>query len=185
MYLISLYLDNDADENISRFIKKVASATGNTFMTDNNVPPHITIAAFEARNDKIAARVFEKVYANILTRLDVLSNREKDCTDITYVSVGMFLPYVLYITPVLNEYLHTICASIYDVISHEEGILPNKYYEPFSYLPHTTIGKKLSEEEMKMAIDIMRNSFVPFLAKIKRIGLAKPNPHRDIVMYDI
>ena len=39
MYLISVYFDEQANKNLQRYINIIADKTGNTFMTDNNVPP--------------------------------------------------------------------------------------------------------------------------------------------------
>lgn len=45
MYLVSIYFDEKTDVKLRNLIDKVARETENTFMPDNNVPPHITIAA--------------------------------------------------------------------------------------------------------------------------------------------
>ena len=47
MYLISIYFDDKTNKIIRNYINQVAKATGNSFMLDGNVPPHITISAFE------------------------------------------------------------------------------------------------------------------------------------------
>ena len=43
MYLISAYFDEHTTRQLQRFIDAVAQNTGNTYMIDNNVPPHLTI----------------------------------------------------------------------------------------------------------------------------------------------
>ena len=43
MYLVSVYFDDKSNKIISDYINKIAQKTGNTFMTDNHVPPHLTI----------------------------------------------------------------------------------------------------------------------------------------------
>jgi hypothetical protein len=92
---------------------------------------------------------------------------------------------VIHITPVLNEYLHNISTTIYNEISEKDNISINRFYVPFSYMPHATIAKKLDSEQMRAAFEIMQKSFVPFNATVERIGLAKPNPHRDILMFEL
>lgn len=39
MYLVSVYFDDKSNKIISDYINKIAQKTGNTFMTDNHVPP--------------------------------------------------------------------------------------------------------------------------------------------------
>ena len=54
MYLISIYFDPKTNKKIQQYINKVARQTGNTFMLDGNVPPHITISAFETIDEQAA-----------------------------------------------------------------------------------------------------------------------------------
>ncbi len=48
MYLVSAYFDEESDRIIRRHIDRVADKTGNSFMLDNAVPPHMTISSLEA-----------------------------------------------------------------------------------------------------------------------------------------
>ena len=61
MYLISIYFDDDSNRIIQNYINNVATATGNRFMLDNNVPPHITIGAFNTRSEAEAIAIFNRV----------------------------------------------------------------------------------------------------------------------------
>ena len=47
MYLISLYFDEKIEKTIQQLIDKVAEKSGNKYMIEGRVPPHITISAFE------------------------------------------------------------------------------------------------------------------------------------------
>jgi hypothetical protein len=38
MYLVSVYFDKTAEHILQRYINKIAEKSGNSFMTDNNVP---------------------------------------------------------------------------------------------------------------------------------------------------
>lgn len=61
MYLISIYFDNETEERLNLLIQRVAKVTGNQFMLDNQVPPHITVASVETKHeDELSARI-EKV----------------------------------------------------------------------------------------------------------------------------
>lgn len=173
MYLVSIYFEEKTNKQIQRYINKVAEKTGNTFMVDGNVPPHITVSAFETTNVDVAIQALEKVVKQI----------ESD--EITWASAGQFFPYVMYISPVLNQYLHDMVQKIFDGLKDIDGIVISPQYQPFQWIPHTTIGKKLSKEEMKTAFQVMQDSFGVFDGKVVRIGLAKPNPHRDIASWEL
>lgn len=172
MYLISVYFDKKTENQIQSYINDVASACGNLFMVDNEVPPHITISAFETLHEKEVLEVLNSAFANIK------GNK------IEWVTVGTF-PTVIFIQPVLNEYLHNISSAIYEIISQIPDTKVSKYYKPFSWLPHATIAKQLSEEEMRKAFEVLQKSFVAFEGKVVRIELAKKNPYRVIASWEV
>lgn len=175
MYLISIYFDKETNKKIKSYINAVAKHTGNTYMLDAEVPPHITISSVEAQLEKE-----EEIIRQLENCVKELAKGK-----IQWVSVGAFLPYVLYLTPVLNEYLYGISAIVYENLEEVEGISISKYYRPFQWLPHTTIGKKLSQEEMRKAFEVMQNQFAPFSGTVTKIGLAKTNPYQDIVTFEL
>lgn len=173
MYLVSIYFDEKTNKQIQRYINKIAEVTANQYMIEGNVPPHITISAFETANEGQAIESFHTI-AKQLQRGELM-----------WASVGQFLPYVMYIAPVLNRYLHDMSTKVYETFLKVEGVKISPYYQPFQWLPHTTVGKKLSKEEMQVAFQIMQDSFGAFEGQVVRIGLAKPNPHRDIASWEL
>lgn len=173
MYLVSLYFDEKTDKTIQRYIDKVAEKTGNTFMLDGNVPPHLTISAFETKQEKEC----------IIFLDDVVSRMKRG--KLQWVSVGGFLPYVIYIAPVLNEYLHKLIEKTYEVIKTVPETKMSPYYKPFHCLPHTTIGKKLTKQEMQMAFEVMQSQFQVLEGTVTKIGLASTNPYREIKTWEL
>lgn len=173
MYLVSVYFDEKTNSRIRQLIKKVAGESGNTYMLDASVPPHITISGFETRREN---EVIEKLG-------QVLASQEHGM--LTWVGIGAFFHNVIYIEPVLNEYLHKLSVVVHESIVPIEETQIRRYYQPFQWLPHTTIGKKLSEEEMIKAFAVLQKSFGVFEGRVIRIGLAKTNPYRDIASWDL
>ena len=172
MYLVSVYFDKKTEHQIQSYINDVANSCGNTFMNDHSVPPHMTITAVESIHEK-----------NLVEAIDcVISNITKN--KIEWVTVGIF-PAVIFIQPVLNEYLHNLSSVIYDSIKDVENTKVSKYYKPFSWIPHATIAKQLSEEEMGKAFDVLQKSFGVFEGEIVRVELAKKNPYRVIASWEL
>lgn len=168
MYFISLYFDKKTNNHIQRYIDQVAKSSGNKFMTENNVPPHITISSFEmGDNDEIIEKLRKK--AEILCR-----------GEITLCSVGLFLPSVLYITPVLNNYLQNLSKNFYNIFLQDKNVSVSPYYRPMQWFPHVTVGKKLSKEEMIRGIRALQEEFGMFKGEVKYVGLAKTNPYKEI-----
>lgn len=173
MYLVSIYFDEKANGRIQKYIDQVARNSGNHYMLEGNVPPHITICAFEARSEERVAQQLQEVFSKIPKGT------------IQWASAGAFFPYVLYIAPVLNEYLHELSTSVSESLKQMEEVKISPFYKPFQWLPHTTIGKKLSKEEMQKGFGVLQESFGMFQGEVVKIGLAKTNPYRDIVSMDL
>ena len=173
MYLVSLYFDNKSAVKIQGFINKVAAKSGNNFMTYNNVPPHITIASFQTNEE-------DKV-------IEILDKRSKDIDRgmITWASIGIFKSSVVFLAPVLNEYLHNLSVSIYEGISLIENIYINEHYLPFNWMPHTTIAKKLTKEELMLAVQELEKNFTIFSGMVTRIELSKTNPYEEIITWNL
>lgn len=173
MYLISIYFDEKTNKRIQGYINQIATKSGNLFMVDGKVPPHITISAFETRDEDNAVKALEKATKDLKKGL------------LQWVSVGVFLPGVIYIAPVLNEYLHSMSEKVYESLSYLEDISISKYYRPYQWMPHTTVGKQLTKEEMAKAFETLNNQFGVFEGTVTHIGMAKTNPYRDIVLYEL
>lgn len=173
MYLISIYFDEKTDKHIRKLMKQVAEKTGNTFMIDNDIPPHITIVAMETRDEDGAIATLDKCVAQLKQG------------DLRIVSVGAFLPQVIYLEPVLNEYLHNLAVALNEELKGLPDTKISTCYQPFSWLPHITIGKQLTEKQMRMAFEVLQKYFVPITGCITKIGIAKPNPHRDLKIWDL
>ena len=171
MYLISIYFDEKTDRKIRGYMEKIAERTGNGFMVDNHVPPHITVAAIETKHEDLV--------------MERLGSMDVHAGGIQFVSVGSFVPQVLYLEPVLNRYLHELSVKVSEAVKDIPETIISSYYQPFGWLPHCTLGKQLTKEQALEAFSIMQNSFAPFEGKVTRIGLAVTNPHRDIGVWEI
>ena len=170
MYLISAYFDTNTDKNMQSLIDEIARVTGNTFMTDGKIPPHITLLAFEAKDETKVVEMFKE---NV-SKLEIGA--------LFFAAIGALKGQVIYVEPVLNEYLCNLSDFFYEIYKDTPDIKFSPYYKPYSWMPHLSVGKHLDEEQMRHAFDVMLKRFAPFTGNITRIGIAKTNPHRDIVI---
>ena len=173
MYLISIYFDEKTNKKIRNLINHVAQKTGNHFMSEHHVPPHITVAAIETKKEQ-----------EVIGCLEIIAQGLQAET-IQWVSVGAFLPQVIYIEPVLNAYLHELSELLFQELSKIQETIVNPYYRPFGWIPHCTIGKQLTKEQMQQAFAILQNKFTPFTGNVVKLGIAKTNPHRDIKVWEL
>ena len=62
MYLISAYFDKKTTKILQKYIDRIARETGNIFMTQNHVPPHMTISAIEARTVEVLVPAMDALH---------------------------------------------------------------------------------------------------------------------------
>ena len=173
MYLISIYFDEKTNKILQRYIDRIAEKSGNYFMIENKVPPHMTIASIEARNVNVLKPAFEDL------------NGKLCAGNMKVVSIGQLFPYVLYATPVMNQKLFDLSGEIYKAFCDIPETTLSEYYKPFSWLPHITLGKTLDKVQMQKAFQAMQESFVPFTAQFDEIGMAKVNPPEDVARFKL
>ena len=65
MYLISIYFDEKTEQVMQSYINQVAKATGNTFMLDNNIPPHITLLGFQGKDEQELVKILDESIEDI------------------------------------------------------------------------------------------------------------------------
>lgn len=171
MYLVSIYFDKVSTKRIQTLIDQIATTSDNHYMIEKQVPPHMTLSAIEARSVDI-----------LIPAIKQLEGRLQSGT-IQFVTVGQLFPYVLYTMPVLNPYLQELALQISDVVSGIPETTVSKYYRPQSWLPHVTLAKTLSKEEMQRAFSVVQEKFSVFQAQVTEIGLAKVNPHNDVLRF--
>ena len=171
MYLISIYFDETTEKRISSYMKQIGKATGNNAMLD--VPPHITIAAFQTEAESVAREIFLQGAQNLKPG------------SVQWVSVGAFLPSVIYIAPVLNEYLHELSETYNREVTNMQEVTVDRKYMPYSWLPHSTLAKRLSKEQLALAFEVMQKQFGPFSGMVTKIGLAKTNPYTDLEVINL
>ena len=174
MYLVSAYFDDKTNRILQGYIDRIASQTGNTFMLDNDVPPHMTISQIEARSAEVLIPAFEGLEEQTLC-----------AGQIQIASVGQLLPYVIYAAPVLNRYLQGLSETVHAAFSDIEDTSISRYYRPFSWMPHITLGKKLGREQMRQAFEVMQGAFTVCEGSIVRLGLSEVNPHRDLKVMEL
>ena len=169
MYLVSIYFDEKTTSRMQGYITQVAKRSGNPFMIEKNVPPHLTISAFETRSEDQVISLFEE------TR-DMFQSGE-----IIWCSVGAFFPNVLYLSPVQENILLKKCRELLKTAD----VKVHKCYRPMQWVPHATIGKKLSKEEMLAAFQVLQEQFGVFSSRVVRIGFAKTNPYEELWNFEL
>jgi len=172
-YAIALYFDSAAEKTAQRLIDSAAAASGNTYMQAVNIPPHVTLCAVDSEDESA-----------LLTALDGI------CADMTrgtvsFASIGIFNPKVLFLSPVMNEYLLTANRTINQTLLPLGTAGDEGHYLPFCWVPHAALAVQLTAEELMQAFAAVQREFSPFAATADRLVLASFNPYTEIMSWKL
>jgi len=173
-YAVVLYFNKTAEDKINSLIFKIANKTGNKYMVDNNIPPHITISLFKY-NEEIDTII--NIVENNISKF----NKNK----IGIASIGIFNPNVLFLSPIMNDYLIESNKIISKIIDKNDNILLDKYYVGNQWTPHISLAVKLNKNELVDGIKTLIEYFEVLEIEANRIGLAECNPYKNIKTWEI
>ena len=171
-YAILLHLDDKSAEQIQNIIEYVVTCTGNDHMISNHIPPHITIADFNADSDDEIIDIASDIVESL--------NR----FNIPIVSVGIFNPHVIFAAPVMNESLLNACKTANQIIQNK-GFECNRVYTPYSWVPHISLAVKLDEASVKKAVNAALEKFRPVMASVEKLSIAVCNPYKETKTFDL
>ena len=92
-YAVTIEFDQETESKIHEMIDEVAKATGCDLMKVSKIPPHVTVAAL----------VSDQESALIAEMESIAESMQKGA--VWFANIGVFTPFVLYLGPVLNEFL--------------------------------------------------------------------------------
>ncbi|MDR0524722.1 MAG: 2'-5' RNA ligase family protein [Spirochaetaceae bacterium] len=171
-YAIVLYFNEDEDQYMTNIIKNIADESNNGYMTENHIPPHLTLALFNSEiNEK-----------EIIETLDKTTN-EYTKENIKISSIGIFNPAVIYLSPILNGRLIEINIRTNNILKQIN--INNNTYLFNQWVPHISLAVKLNIEQLKKALNVTIKRFKPFDCKINSLALVKCNPYKEIKIWKI
>ena len=172
-YLITAYFDDRSDVRLKRLIDGVAKASGNRFMTEHQVPAHLTIAQLEARNPGILEASFYRLCESCFAGT------------VSFAGIIVLPPYVLSIGAVRNPYLSEVNEKACRYFMELPEVSISRFYQHENFYPHITMGKTLSDEEMFQGFSYLKKHYAPFAGEIRSLGLSKVNPHEDLIRVNL
>ena len=172
-YAIVLYFDEDTNKKIGNMIERTAVLSGNNYMLDINIPPHVTLGCF-----------FSDEQADLLERVESFA---KDVTPfkVTFDSIGAFEPYVLFASPVKDECLTQLNALLHESLLNDYTPAENANYLPDRWMPHCSLAVRLDKEQFAKAQTIETEVALPFTAQTTKLALAKCNPYNEVAVWEI
>jgi 2'-5' RNA ligase len=159
-YGITLNFEQKTAKRISGMIALAHQGGGNSFMLDHAIPPHITVSMFNFSDGDEA--VIEAVSAN-LNRFHAGMIK---CTHL-----GAFIPDVLFVAPVLSSYLLQFCKTAHEAVKRLDGVVFERNYTPYNWVPHATLAARLVGPELEMAFSTVSKSFFAFEGMVASMAL--------------
>ena len=170
-YAITLYFNKTAEEKINDLINEIAKNNGNKYMVENSIKPHLTISLFEYNGD--INSIIELLDKNI-PKIDF------NVGNLLLSSIGIFVPGVLYIAPVVSKCLLELNEKINKLLKDNIDIKLNEYYAGGQWVPHIALGVKLSKDEIIKGINVLLDNFQNINADIKKTALEECEPLKKI-----
>ncbi len=92
-YVVTLEFDKETENKIQELIDEVAKVTGCDYMKQSKIPPHVTVSALVSDNE-----------AALLAEMESIAETMNEGF-IWFANIGVFNPLVIYLGPVMNEFL--------------------------------------------------------------------------------
>lgn len=172
-YAVTLEFDEETEKVIQTLIDEVAKKTGCDYMKQINIPPHVTVCALVSDKEEALFKEMENVVKQIRKGR------------IWFANIGVFNPLVIYLGPVLNEYLQNTCSLVNERLLKYADVGNRGRYLPNQWVPHAAIAVKLNPAALQEAFAIVQETFTAFEAKVEKIVLAKTEPYGELYSWKL
>ncbi len=172
-YAIVLYFDNTTNKIIGNMIERTAALSGNSYMLDINIPPHVTLGCFFSNEQSDLPEKVESFTKNITP------------FEVTFDAIGAFEPYVLFASPIKDAYLAELNNSLHELLLDNYEPAENANYLPNKWMPHCSLAVRLDAEQFAKAKAIEAEIDFPFTALVTKIALAKCNPYNEVATWSL
>lgn len=161
-WAVILLPDEAGDAAARRIWRPIYDAGFHTMLVDGNNRPHVSLMLLETQDGTLDDAV-QKFAEN--TRP----------VTVTFASIGNFGEDVIYLSPEPAAALHAmnrgITGALGPLLAMADG-----HYLPGEWRPHMTVAFKIPEGEFSRAMQIVRNSFVPFTTTFSTVAVVKYYP---------
>ena len=156
-------------------MRDIAAATGNNYMLDNSVPPHLSLGLFHAEEEKAGEmlKLFEQFAESLKTEGRTLS--------LNFDGPDNFADKVIFLSVSRDEPLMKLNRDLHQLFLPHFEAGDNRNYLPENWVPHIALAVKLGGTQFEKGFDVAKNFPLPKSAKISSSTLARCNPYNEIV----
>ena len=172
-YAVTLEFDKETENKIQELIDEVAKVTGCDYMKQSKVPPHVTVSALVSDDEESLLLEMEKIAETM--------NKEF----LWFANIGVFNPFVIYLGPVMNEFLQNTCRTVNERLLQYAEVGNRGRYLPNQWVPHAGIAVKLTPEALKEEFAIVQEKFSAFGATLEKIVLVRAEPYEELRSWNL
>lgn len=173
-YAVLIYFDHASEQAVRKIQTEISRTSGNTFLIDNKIYPHVTLSIF-SKDD----------YQDLA--LDLASFTDQLCDiKLSLTSIGIFnsTPAVLNLLPVVTDDLTGIHKKLHDLLSSRITSF-NPYYERENWVPHCALAVNVAPGELTGAVETACSLFTPITCSAYSLALVECSPYREIMYWKI
>ena len=174
-YAVSLHFSADVNEIITSAVKSIAEVTGNSFIIENKIPPHVTIGAFHAAKDD---------EAKLLQMVEDFTKTQKTGA-VRFTEIGNFNGKVLFLKPEKEGFLTQINAELHSILLPDFEKAENGYYLPEIWFPHTTLATRLNQSQFEKAQEIANQIKLPLEGVVTEISVYQCAPFEKLKCFSV
>lgn len=172
-FAIVMYFDEKSEKLLTDITQNLCNAGVNSYIVDNNIRPHITLASWMRGNEGDLTEYINKFSEGIKG------------FEVSFSGIGIFPKVinslsVVYLSPVKNEELINVHNSFYKEFDDKISRFINNYI-PQKWVPHCTVATKLTDEEVIKSTERLMMLDFPITARVSQIGFIKCYPIEDIL----
>lgn len=173
-YAIVLYMNAEKTAMVKEMVKELAPICGSNYCL--GIEPHITISAMIADDEELVKEEAKKL-SKLLKK-----------GEIKVGVIGVFNPFVLFLSPVADSYLIESCQIANDHMLKVSEIGNKGRYIPNNWVPHMAVAMKMEKEGLYKGFQKLSEIFTPFCAEIEKMALIKweeSNPYQELAVYEL
>lgn len=174
-YAISLHFSQNVNEIITSAVTSIAEVTGNRFIIENKIPPHVTIGAFHATKEN---------EPKLMQVVEDFSKSQKSGM-VHFTEIGNFNGKVLFLKPEKDAFLSEINKKLHEVLLPEFEKAENGYYLPDIWFPHTTLATRLNQTQYTEALNIAERIKLPLESVITEVSVYQCPPFAELERFPL
>ena len=175
-YAVSLYFDGESASKILRCVKSTAEASENFYLTEHNVPSHMTLGIFHSSDDELEK--LKRLFKEFASKMGRTFN-------IDFAGAGCFLEKVIFlrISEESRAYLAGLNSILHEFMLSDFDAGDNRNYLPQNWMPHVALAVKLNSAQFESGMNFLKShdELLPTVVKVVSVGLARCKPYEEIL----